>query len=102
MKSGQLILTPWTDRFVKSVEYDNGVAGRLHPTPDIRHVVIDPLRQFGEPVVRSVPTEVIAEQLRAGDRIEMIADLYELSTDQVQDAIRYELLRATALTETAA
>jgi uncharacterized protein (DUF433 family) len=95
LRSGQLALAPAAERFVSSVEYqDHDFAERLHPVPGIRHVVMDPLRQFGEPVVRSVPTEVIAEQVRAGDRIEMIAELYELSTEEVEEAIRYELIRA--------
>jgi len=44
-------------------------------------------------VVRSVPTEVIAEQLRAGDSLTTIAEAYDLRPDQVEAAIRYELLR---------
>ena len=94
LRNGQLVLTLPTDRFVRSVEWDEaGIARRMHPLPELDHVVLDPLRQFGEPVVRSVPTAVIAEQVRAGDRIAMIAELYELSEDEVEQAIRYELLR---------
>ncbi len=56
-------------------------------------VPVDPLRRSGRPVVRSVPTEVIAEQLRAGDSLTTIAEAYDLRPDQVEAAIRYELLR---------
>jgi uncharacterized protein (DUF433 family) len=59
-------------------------------------VVVDPLRQFGSPVVRSVPTAVIAEQFRAGDEEEMIAELYELDLADVRAAIRYELTVSAA------
>jgi uncharacterized protein (DUF433 family) len=93
LRNDQLVLTLPTDRFVRSVEWDEGVVRRLHPLPELDRVVLDPLRQFGEPVVRSVPTAVIAEQVRAGDRIGMIAQLYELSVEEVEQAIRYELLR---------
>lgn len=94
LRNDQLVLTLPTDRFVRSVEWDDrGIPLRMHPLPELDHVVLDPLRQFGEPVVRSVPTAVIAEQVRAGDRISMIADLYELSEAEVEQAIRYELLR---------
>jgi uncharacterized protein (DUF433 family) len=103
VRSGQVMLSAPTERFVQSVEYhDHEFAERLHPLPDIRHVVMDPLRQFGEPVVRSVPTEVIAEQVRAGDRIAMIAQLYDLSTDEVEEAVRYELIRGKPVSEAAA
>jgi len=109
VRNGQLVLAPQARRFVESAEYgaatehgDTPFAERLHPSPDSTHVVMDPLRQFGEPVVRSVPTEVIAEQIRAGDSLAMIAVLYDLSTDEVEDAVRFELVRARPLVETAA
>ncbi len=66
---------------------------QMHPLPDLQHVWLDPLRQFGEPVVRSVPTAVIAEQARAGDTPNLIARLYELSDQEVWQAIRYKLVR---------
>ncbi len=104
VRNDQLVLAKPADHFVQSVEFggDQGIAERIYPAPDLRQVVMDPLRQFGEPVVRSVPTEIIAEQIRAGDPPDMIAELYELTPDQVQAAIRYELLRAKAATDAAA
>lgn len=102
LRNDQLILTERAQHFVDSVEYKDDVAERLHPTPDLLDVVIDPLRQFGEPVVRSVPTEIIAEQVRAGDPPEMIMELYELNPKQVHAALRYELLRAKAAVDSAA
>jgi len=101
VRNNQLVVADRARQFVESVEYKDDIAERLHPAPDLREVVIDPLRQFGEPVVRSVPTEVIAEQVRAGDPPEMIMDLYELSRKQVDAALRYELLRAKAAVDSA-
>lgn len=54
-------------------------------------VTLDPLHQYGRPVVRAVPTDVVAEQFRAGESIETIADLFELTVDQVEQALRFEL-----------
>jgi uncharacterized protein (DUF433 family) len=93
VRNDQLLLSDPTTQFVDSAEFSKGIVHRLHPQPDLPHVVLDPLRQFGEPVVRSVPTSVIAEQVRAGDDPQVIADLYELEPDQVWQAIRYELIR---------
>jgi len=103
IRNDQVVLTAPAEQFVKSVEFgaDDGIAERLRPLPDVKHVVMDPLRQFGEPVVRSVRTEVIAEQVRAGDPIAMIASLYELTTEQVEAAIRYELIRGNRATDAA-
>jgi uncharacterized protein (DUF433 family) len=94
--TGQLQLDLRAQHFVDAVEFESGGDRRvlrLRPPLGGRHVTIDPLRQFGEPAVRSVPTEVIAEQVRAGDRIALIADLYDLTTDEVEAAVRYELSR---------
>ncbi len=77
----------WTD------ESESAQVERLRPISDLRDVVIDPLRGFGEPVVRSVRTEVIAEIYAAGDSVEMISEMYELPAAVVNEALRYELVR---------
>jgi uncharacterized protein (DUF433 family) len=94
VRNDQLVLTLPTDNFVKSADFDqHGVVRRMRPVTSLDAVWLDPLRQFGDPVVRSVPTEVIAEQVRAGERISTIAELYELSDEEVEQAIAYELIR---------
>jgi uncharacterized protein (DUF433 family) len=104
VRNEQLLLSPPAEQFVRSVEFgtEDGIAQRIHPFPEVREVVMDPLRQFGQPVVRSVPTEVIAEQVRAGDRLQMISELYDLSIDEVEAAVRYELMRGRPPADTAA
>jgi uncharacterized protein (DUF433 family) len=86
--------------FIDTVEFETGddpAIERVRPREGNGLVVIDPPRQFGEPVVRSVPTEVIAELIRSGDRLDMVADLYELSRDEVEAAVRYELTRVAPI-----
>jgi uncharacterized protein (DUF433 family) len=104
VRSGQQIIE-WAapaESFRRSVEWtgddEHAVPRLLHPVPDVPEVEVDPLRGFGEPVVRGrgVRTEVIAELVRAGDSPEMIADLYDLERREVDAAVRYELLRAAA------
>ncbi len=51
-------------------------------------------RQFGEPVGDSVRTEIISEQVRAGEPIDAIAELYDLPRPLVEAAGRYELVRS--------
>lgn len=99
VRSGQAILD-WSqqaDDFRASAEWTGtGMDAQirlLRPTADIREVVVDPLRSFGEPSVRGVRTDIIAELVRAGDPPDMIADLYELQRSTVDAAVRYELLR---------
>lgn len=101
VRTGQTV-PEWTDEaqdFMRSLEWtddtDAAQPARLRPVSGAS-VVIDPLRGFGEPVVRGVRTEIIAELLRAGETPQMIAETYELSPSQVNDAVRYELLRSAA------
>jgi len=101
VRTGQSVLdwTPPADAFLRSVEWTsaNGASQPrlVRPVADIEDVVIDPLRGFGEPVVRNVRTDIIGELVRAGDSPDMIAELYDLSRSTVDAAVRYELLRAS-------
>ncbi len=100
VRTGQTVLAEPAQHFIDTVEFGTGddpTVERVRPREGNGLVLIDPLRQFGEPAVRSVPTEVIAELIRAGDRLDMVADLYELSRDEVEAAVRYELTRLTPI-----
>ncbi|MEI2702121.1 MAG: DUF433 domain-containing protein [Baekduia sp.] len=103
VRTGQML--GWSrsvESFLKSLEWSDGddtsdgdpTVVRLRPESDIDQVVIDPLRGFGEPVVRGVRTEVIAELMRAGESTSGIADTYELDQASVEAALRFELRRA--------
>jgi len=102
VRTGQRVLT-WSkpaEEFRRSVEWsgegDSARPTLIRPMPDVHDVEVDPLRGFGEPVVRGVRTEVIAELIRAGESPEMVADEYDLEKKKVDAAVRYELLRAAA------
>lgn len=94
VRNDQLVLTLPAHDYVGSADFgETDVVQRIRPVAEIAGVWLDPLRQFGEPTVRSVPTAVIAEQVRAGDEPKMIAELYDLSETEVLQAVRYELHR---------
>lgn len=92
IRNGQSMMAAATERFSNAVEYDDGVVGRLRPDPRTPHVLMDPARSFGQPAIRSVRTEILAENFRAGSGREELADLYDLSPAQVDEAIRFELI----------
>lgn len=96
VRNDQVVLAEPTERFYRAADFDQGtdIVERLRPVTGIREVVIDPLRQFGEPVVRSVRTEVVAEQYRAGETVDGIGALFDLDRAQVEAALRYELIRS--------
>jgi len=100
----------WTDRarqFRDSLIFTDDAQGTkvvslIRPMAGNNDVVIDPLRGFGNPVVRNVRTEILAELYRAGDPPEMIAELYDLKVSEVNAAVRYEFARLKGQRESAA
>lgn len=92
VRDGQHVLTDAAQRFSSAVEYSDNVAGLLRPNPRTPDVVMDPHRAFGQPAVRNVRTDAIAEDYRAGTGRDDLADLYELTLDQIDAAIRFELI----------
>ena len=55
-------------------------------------MVIDPRVQLGRPCLRGtgLPTAVIAERHQAGDSIKVLAEDYGRSSDDIEEALRYE------------
>jgi uncharacterized protein (DUF433 family) len=96
VRNGQLMLDLRAQRFADAVQYSDGVAATIRPmtrTPDVQ---LDPNRSFGQPSIRGVRTEVLAEEYRAGESRESLADLYDLDPEQVDQALRYELIASSA------
>ncbi len=90
-RTGQLVLTPPAQGFYDQVSWHkSGYAERIHPLGHGHPVVFDPQRGFGEPVVGSIRTAIIAEQLRAGDSAEGLARDFGLTLDDIDAAATWE------------
>jgi uncharacterized protein (DUF433 family) len=98
VRSGQRILSAGAQSFVDRVDYGQPVmvAQRVRAM-DGSHVWFDPVRAWGRPAVRAVPTEALAEGFRAGESVEELADLFELDLRSVEDALRFEMSAAHTL-----
>lgn len=100
--SGHLVFSTQVRQFERTTEFglDEGngpsIAMRIKPLGRARAVALDPERRSGQPVVRSVPTEVLAELVRAREPIEWVAEQYELSVEHVLDALEYERRQVSA------
>lgn len=92
VRNGQLVLVDAVERFRSAVEYVGDVVGRLRPNARTPSVVMDPRRSFGQPAVRNVRTEALAEDYRAGAGREELAELYDLCPQQVDEALRFEMI----------
>jgi uncharacterized protein (DUF433 family) len=92
VRNSQLVLTPIAEHFQTLVDYEDGSAARVRPDGRTPSVVMDPARAFGQPAIRNVRTDALAEDFRAGTSRAELADLYNLSEEQVDEAIRFELI----------
>ena len=91
--SGQLKLSTGAQTFYSTTEFDpdrDNTAVLIRPSSASASVTIDPYRNSGSPVVRGVKTEVLIEQFRTGEDIEAIAETFDLTVSEVEDALRYE------------
>jgi uncharacterized protein (DUF433 family) len=92
VRNGQAVLADNAERFRSAVEYEGDVVGRIRPDIRVPAVVMDPRHSFGQPAIRNVRTDSLAEDYRAGAGRDELADLYDLSIVQVDEAIRFELI----------
>lgn len=92
VRNGQLVLAGPAKQFQTAVGYADDVVAHIKPdlrTPD---VVMNPRTAFGQPAIRGVKTESLAEDYRAGASRDVLADLYGLAPEQVDEALRFELI----------
>lgn len=97
--SGQLAMRHVFEEHLKRVQWDKWMFPvRLYPfvsgetlTPD-RLIVIDPYISFGRPVVlrMGISTAAITERIDAGEKINDIAKDYELTKNEIEQAVLYE------------
>lgn len=92
VRNGQLVLVAAAEHFQLAIDYDGGIASSLRPVLGTPAVRMDPRRTFGQPAVRNVRTAVMAEDFRAGTSRENLSELYDLSSAQVDEALRFELI----------
>jgi uncharacterized protein (DUF433 family)/DNA-binding transcriptional MerR regulator len=59
--------------------------------PDLRHITVDPDLLSGRPAItgRRVPVSLVAELAAAPDGSEVLREDYDLSPDQIEDAVRW-------------
>jgi uncharacterized protein (DUF433 family) len=79
--------------FLKKIDFGTGsqIAQRLYPAGKDSSVVVDPEHQFGQPIIKG--TNILAGSLYAlyqsGEKVEFIASLYGLQSQEVVDAIDF-------------
>ena len=81
------IVTP----FLKELEFDRGYT-RWWPMGKSRSVVLDPVRNLGQPTVvgAGVPTRVLARSVKSNGSVESVAHWFEVAPKEVRDAVEFE------------
>lgn len=94
----QMVIDVLARPYFKNFEYGAQGAVRYYPLGQHNRVVLDPHRWFGKPIdgVSGVPTRVLYEMARSGEKVAHIAKWYHVDEEAVSSAIEYEtsLLRA--------
>jgi uncharacterized protein (DUF433 family)/transposase len=91
------LMTATTRRFTSvihaSADDARGAISALRADGGTPDVVLAPDIRQGQPSVGNIPTERLAEFVRAGDSIESVVDGYGLSEALVEQAVSYEATR---------
>ncbi len=97
VRTGQILLSDEMTRYLNHVSFDDDDdPTAVHPLGNDVPVTIDPLVRAGAPMVRGVPTDVLASLHAGGDSVSDLARWYHLSAADVSAAIRYEKALAAA------
>ncbi len=77
--------------FLSRVEYDDAT-GLAQVFPLLGRVVLDPRRKYGKPTVRGtgMPTGILYDCYKATGSAEEVADWYNVTTEDVEEAVRFE------------
>lgn len=107
VRTGQHLidLSPPARGFVDALEWSPGRDGSvvsLRPVSEVPEVVCHPLRQTGEPTVDGIRVDVLAEQIRVGEPIGAVAEVYGLTESKVIAALRFELVQSARALRSAA
>lgn len=78
--------------FAKKIDYNSkDIAERFYPAGKNVDIVADPKHKFGSPIIKSTNIEinVLYYFYKSGEKVNTIANLYDLSEKQVNDVIKF-------------
>jgi uncharacterized protein (DUF433 family) len=88
----QYVLKQIIERTFKDLDIENDAVTRWRPFKGKKSIVIDPLRAFGQPITADygVPTNALADSVRAEGSISRVSQLFEVPEQVVRDAVLFE------------
>jgi uncharacterized protein (DUF433 family) len=94
---GQSSISEFVKPFLKQVDFgEDQLAKRFYPLHNTRNIIVDPLHQFGQPVISgtNIQTKAIFNLYDIGETKANICKLYDISVNQVDDAIQLHTRKA--------
>lgn len=90
-RAGQKVFAEIVKQSLSDLEYEDDIAIRWRPT-SAKHVVIDPTRSFGAPIVDSygISTKTLYDEFLLFSDKKYLAKIYEIPIKIVNDAIKFE------------
>lgn len=96
--AGQLAMKMMLDAHLQRVEWDDGVPIKLYPfvtavADGVRPIAIDPEVSFGRPTLAEsrISTESIVQRIDSGESVQAIAEDYDITAREVEEAVLYEM-----------
>jgi uncharacterized protein (DUF433 family) len=91
-KGGQYLMHRVIEPSLKGLEFEDDFAVRWWPDGKSKGIVVDPARQFGQPIDNStgVPTAVLANAVHAEGSIARAARVYSVPVSSVRRAVAFE------------
>lgn len=91
-KRGQYVMHKVIEPSLKGIDFDTDIAARWWPKGRSSDIVLDPARQFGQPIVESVgvPTSILKAAVDAEGSISRAAHIFRVSPGVVQRAVDFE------------
>jgi uncharacterized protein (DUF433 family) len=95
-RNGQYLMQKIIEPSLRGLEFEEDIAVRWWPRGKSRGIVLDPHRQFGQPIdsQTGVPTVVLANAARAEGSPARAAKLFSVPLTSVKRAVAFELQRA--------
>jgi uncharacterized protein (DUF433 family) len=90
-KGQQIIMREVVEPLLAKIEFDGNIASRYFPLGKQAEVVVDPHHQFGQPIVKNtnIRTDTLGRLHEGGESPESLQRLYDLSAEQIEDALRF-------------
>jgi uncharacterized protein (DUF433 family) len=91
-RSGQYLMKKIIEPSLKGVDFEHELAVRWWPVGKSMGIVVDPQRQFGQPIDNEtgVPTSVLAQAAKTEGSIERAAEVYHVPIRSVRRAVAFE------------